>query len=229
MQPTFLQPKILVDETRILDETLFKKCNYPDIPVTISPSVPVPIQEPLSTDSPLWDMENLLLSPHNADLTPTHLGTCWVDSGLTPVLIRSYPSPETAKIWSYSPFSRKVEMVFLPFFSLQSTQVYESNLGDLFAEAERLYLAELWWFQRSSRQVLWLLTVASTHQMLPAKDAAAGGFFREKWWNFSPKKGCCELQVEGWRVGQDTSSSFTHMNSYVRCPHLEGFPPSCRL
>ena len=30
------------------------------------------LQEPLSPDSALWDMENLLLSPHNADLTPTH-------------------------------------------------------------------------------------------------------------------------------------------------------------
>lgn len=32
------------------------------------------LKEPLSPESPLWDMENLLLSPHNADLTPTPLG-----------------------------------------------------------------------------------------------------------------------------------------------------------
>ena len=48
---------------------------------TRSPSVPVPIQEPLSTDSPLWDMENLLLSPHNADLTPMHLGVEFASLG----------------------------------------------------------------------------------------------------------------------------------------------------
>lgn len=30
-------------------------------------------KEPLPTDSPLWGMENVLLSPHNADLTATFL------------------------------------------------------------------------------------------------------------------------------------------------------------
>jgi len=34
-------------------------------------------KEPLSTDSPLWDMENLLLSPHNADLTPMYMHQTW--------------------------------------------------------------------------------------------------------------------------------------------------------
>ena len=29
--------------------------------------------EPLPEDSPLWDMENVLLSPHNADMTATFL------------------------------------------------------------------------------------------------------------------------------------------------------------
>lgn len=58
-------------------------CNLPSIinQATRSPSVPVPIQEPLSTDSPLWDMENLLLSPHNADLTPMHLGVEFASLG----------------------------------------------------------------------------------------------------------------------------------------------------
>ena len=39
-----------------------------------SPFEHTALQEPLSPESPLWDMENLLLSPHNADLTPTPLG-----------------------------------------------------------------------------------------------------------------------------------------------------------
>lgn len=30
-------------------------------------------REPLPTKSPLWDMENVLLSPHNTDLTATFL------------------------------------------------------------------------------------------------------------------------------------------------------------
>eukprot|EP00435_Cladocopium_sp_Y103_P041069 s11_g11.t1 len=35
------------------------------------------LEEPLSPESPLWDMENLLLSPHNADLTPTYMSQTW--------------------------------------------------------------------------------------------------------------------------------------------------------
>jgi phosphoglycerate dehydrogenase-like enzyme len=30
-------------------------------------------REPLPSDSPLWDMDNVLLSPHNADMTATFL------------------------------------------------------------------------------------------------------------------------------------------------------------
>ena len=29
--------------------------------------------EPLSTESPLWDLENVLLSPHNTDITASYL------------------------------------------------------------------------------------------------------------------------------------------------------------
>lgn len=71
---------------------------------------------------------------------------------------------ERATIWSYSPFSREkwrwTQRFFLNLlFHTRRPQVYASNLGDLFAEAERLYFTELWWLQRSSRQVLWLLTL----------------------------------------------------------------------
>mmetsp|Transcript_79609 Transcript_79609/g.170714 ORF Transcript_79609/g.170714 Transcript_79609/m.170714 type:complete len:340 (-) Transcript_79609:92-1111(-) len=34
-------------------------------------------KEPLAAESPLWDCENLLLSPHNADLTATYLRQTW--------------------------------------------------------------------------------------------------------------------------------------------------------
>merc|ERR1719203_1572656 len=33
--------------------------------------------EPLAGDSPLWDCKNLLISPHNADLTVTYIKQSW--------------------------------------------------------------------------------------------------------------------------------------------------------
>ena len=39
-----------------------------------SPTAP---EEPLVAESPLWALDNVLLSSHNADLTPTCLGRGW--------------------------------------------------------------------------------------------------------------------------------------------------------
>lgn len=50
--------------------------------------------EPLSTESPLWGLENVLLSPHNADMTAEyikHRVRCFVDS--VPSFVEGEPAP----------------------------------------------------------------------------------------------------------------------------------------
>lgn len=58
-----------VDETALLEVLKSKKI--------LGAALDVFEKEPLSPESPLWDMENLLLSPHNADLTPTYMSQTW--------------------------------------------------------------------------------------------------------------------------------------------------------